>query len=392
MALTDGRYEAEVQFYVPNRVSGFSFLASIEADSNVVNLPASGACTLTTLAGNGRPGALDGIGKDAQFYSPSGVVAVPPAMRSLYQTDSGAQIRAFVCDFLNNRIRYLDTAGHVGTFAGMAQGYADGMGPAASFYHPAAIALHPDGSLLVADMVNNRIRRVWRNGQVTTVAGTGATGSTDGAGNVAQFDSPQGIAVTSGGAVFVADTLNHTVRRIVLTGANPASASSYTVATVAGLAGSSGVSDGIGSAARFNGPMHLAADTGSRIYMADAGNASVRVLVPYDSSSMEVSTLASALAGPNGVAADGAHNVYVSEYNGYRIKRVDPGGGVVTIVGTGGTGFTDGPGGTLGGPMGMSLDHSGTLIVCDSSNNALRSVQRVIADAQPQGQWKAGSP
>jgi hypothetical protein len=269
----------------------------------------------------------------------------------------------------------------VETFAGSTEGHADGFGLQAQFREPTGLALAPDGSLLVTE-ASHRIRRVWSNGQVTTVAGTGTSGSTNGTGDVAQFNDPRGVAVTDGGWIYVADQYNHTIRRIVLTGTDPRAPASYTVSTVAGAAGISGSTDGEGIIAKFNQPTQLAADNDGRIYVADMGNGAVRVLSVTSGLWVTAATLATGLPVCTGVALDRAHNVYVAESISHRITRVSPTGAKVQLMG-GTSGFTDGRNGTMSYPMCLAVERTGTLLLTDNGNHAVRAIQRILETTAP---------
>ena len=151
---------------------------------------------------------------------------------------------------------------HAGTLGG--GGSADGTGSAARFQSPYGIAVDAAGTLYVADSANHTIRRVTASGVVTTLAGlVGAVGSADGTANAARFYQPQGIAMDAAGTLFVADTFSSTIRRVTASGV---------VTTVAGLAGALGSEDGTGSAARFQYPSGLAVDAAGTLYVADTGN------------------------------------------------------------------------------------------------------------------------
>ena len=137
------------------------------------------------------------------------------------------------------------------TLAGLAgyPGSIDGTGSAARFNIPFSVAVDNSGNVFVADQNNHTIRKITASGVVTTLAGTaGSQGSADGTGSAARFYYPFGVAVDGGGNVFVADTYNHTIRKITPAGV---------VTTLAGLAGSRGSADGMGSVARFDIPSVL---------------------------------------------------------------------------------------------------------------------------------------
>jgi sugar lactone lactonase YvrE len=140
------------------------------------------------------------MGKEAKFLHPTGIAIA--ADGTLYVTDK-----------FNHKIRKITPDGMVTTLAGSDYGYLDGPGTRAQFKYPNGIAIAPDGSLYVADTDNNRIRRVSTTGEVTTVAG-GEIGYKDGVGETAQFWSPHGIAVSPDGSLLVADTGNHKIRKI----------------------------------------------------------------------------------------------------------------------------------------------------------------------------------
>jgi streptogramin lyase len=327
------------------------------------------AGVVTTLAGTaGSSGSANGTGSAARFYYPYGVAV-----------DSSGNV--YVADTSNQTIRTITPAGVVTTLAGTAGAYgsADGTGSAARFYYPAGVAVDGSGNVYVADS-GSTIRTITPAGVVTTLAGTaGASGSADGTGSAARFNVPKGVAVDGSGNVYVADTSNHTIRKITPAGG---------VTTLAGTAGAYGSADGTGSAARFYYPEGVAVDASGNVYVADAGNNTIRKITPAG----VVTTLAGTarLQGsadgtgsaarfyyPRGVAVDGSGNVYVADTQNSTIRAITPAGAVTTLAGTAGSpGSADGTGSAARFyyPYGVAVDGSGTVYVADSWNYTIRKI------------------
>jgi streptogramin lyase len=206
----------------------------------------------TTLAGNGTQGYLDGTGTNAIFRLLVGITV-----------DSSGTI--YVADDNDHRIRKITPADVVTTFAGTGtSGSANGTGTNASFSFPRGITIDLAGNLYVADASNHRIRKITSGGVVSTFAGT-TSGYLDGTGTNAQFNSPWGIAVDSGGILYVVDRGNNRIRRITPAGV---------VTTIAGS--TSGYLDGIGTNTQFNSPTGIAVDSGGILYVVDRGNNRIR--------------------------------------------------------------------------------------------------------------------
>jgi streptogramin lyase len=213
---------------------------------------------VTTLAGTAdSSGSTDGTGAAARFDTPYGVAV-----------DGAGNV--FVADYDNNTIRKITLSGVVTTLAGSAAdsaGSADGTGAAGRFCGPNGVAVDGAGNVLVADYWNDTIRKVTPSGVVTTLAGSaGLSGSADGTGAAARFFLPVGVAVDGTGNVFVADG-NNTIRKITPTGV---------VATLAGSAGLSGSADGTGAAASFSWPQGVAVDGAGNVFVADSQNNAIR--------------------------------------------------------------------------------------------------------------------
>lgn len=214
-------------------------------------------------------------------------------------------------------------------------------------------------------------------GAVTTIAGLARQyGSADGAGADARFFQPGGVAVDATGAVFVADTYNSTIRKVTPDG------SGYTVSTVAGLALSTGTANGVGSNARFDHPEGLALDGAGNLYVVDTNNGSVRKLT-WNGSAYAVTTIATALHYPRGVAVDGSGNVYVTDTNDATVRKLTWDGATYTgsvIAGaTGVEGSADGDGLTLARftyPTGITIDAAGNLYLLDSNRQTLRKLTK----------------
>ena len=246
---------------------------------------------------------------------------------------NGAAGVAYVADSVGQTIRKVTPAGLVTTFAGtaLASGFTDGLGSAARFNLPGSIAVDNGGTIYVADTTNFTIRKITSAGVVTTFAGlASASGSADGVGSAARFNLPAGIAVGSSGTVYVADTNNHTIRKITPAGA---------VSMLAGTPGASGGFDGAGPNARFNLPHGIAVDSTETVYVADTNNHTIRKITTAG----VVSTLAgisgfagnvdgghftARLSSPRGVSIDGAGNVYVADTGNSTIRVVAPDGTV----------------------------------------------------------------
>lgn len=292
--------------------SGTLFVA--DASANVIRQITS-AGVVSTLAGTvGSAGSSDGTGAAARFNQPGGVAL--DGAGNLYVADAG-----------NATIRKITAAGVVTTLAGdpAARGNVDATGSSARFSHPAGLALDGAGNVFVADSFTHTIRKITPAGVVTTFAGSNAaTGSADGAATVARFSRPTGVAVDASGAVYVADTGNHTIRKITTSGA---------VGTLAGLPGVSGANDGTGSGASFSQPAGLVVDASGTVFVADTGNALIRRVTS--------SGVVSLMAGVPGIA-----------------------------------GLADGVGldALLDQPRGLALDSSGNLLVADAGNAALRKI------------------
>jgi sugar lactone lactonase YvrE len=326
------------------------------------------AGAVSTLAGAGNPGSVDGKGSAAQFNRPDGVAI-------------DGQGNLYVADTENQTIRTVTPDGVVATLAGSAgtEGSADGKGSAAQFNRPAALVVDANGTVYVADTENHTIRKVTPDGVVTTLAGSsGKSGCTDGQGGGARFSRPASLTLGLDGKLFLADSYNHAIRTVTPEGV---------VATLTG-AGYPGSSDGTGNTARLKLPEVVAVDAAGNVYVADSGNCTVRKISPDGT----VTTLAGSankpgtedgkgnaarFVHPGGIAVDAKGNVYVADSWSHTIRKVTPSGTVTTLAGSPGKfGSINSKGGEarFNGPRGIAVDKNGNLFVADSGNYTIRKV------------------
>ncbi len=273
------------------------------------------AGTLEVYAGAIGPGQYNaGNFSQARFHDPRGMAL-------------DAQGNVFVADYVNSVVRKLGTDGQVTIVAGQVEQRDARNGPAlqARFYSPECVAVATDGTLFVTDSGSNTVRRIARDGMVSTLAGKlEVEGFADGPGAKARFNHPVGLGVNAQGVVYVADAYNSTVRRISARGV---------VSTLAGVPGDAGWRDGAGTQARFNTPV--------------------------------------------GLTLDGQGNVFVSEYFNNVIRKITPEGRVTTFAGKPGKGgFSDGKAADalFLHPQTLSFAPDGSLIVADTGNNRVRRI------------------
>lgn len=328
---------------------------------------------ISTIAGNGTAG--------------DGGPATSAFLASPAQTATDGLGDLFIPDL--TRVRKVDTAGVITAVAGSTKpgfGGDNGPGTAALLGAAGGVATDGAGNVYIADVTNNRIRKLTvSTGVITTIGGNGmaAFSGDGGPATSASFNQPLGVAVDAQGNVYVADTYNHRVRKIA--------AGSMTVTTIAGN-GQQGFSGdgGTGTGASLSYPESVALDSTGDLYIADTYNSRIRKLVL---SSGVITTFAGTLSGfsgdgatataaalsyPSGVAVDTSGNVYIADTSNQRVRKVGTNGIITTIAGTGSPDFS-GDGGpataaTLNFPTGVSIDRLGRIFVSDANNSRIRAL------------------
>ena len=323
------------------------------------------AGVITTITGTGTAG----------FSDPDGVAV-----------DGSGNL--YIADGLNDRIRKVDAAtGIISTVAGDGtSGFSGdgGQATAAQLYHPIGVALDGSGNLYIADLVNQRIRKVdAATGIISTVAGGGSSLGDGGPATSAQLSHPWDVTADGSGNVYIADRNNHRIRKV--------DASTGNISTVAGT-GTGGYSGdgGAATAAQINYPADVAVDGAGNLYIADIGNHRIRKVT---ASTGNISTAAGTgtqgysgdsgpataaqLNRPADVAVDGAGNLYIADRNNHRIRKVDAATGNISTVA--GTTADVGDGGLaasahLRSPRGVAVDGESNVYIADSGNHRVRKV------------------
>lgn len=299
------------QFRAPHGVafdsSGNVFVADFSSNKIRRVTPAG---VVSTFAGSGVAGGVDGVGTAASFNSPRQVAV-----------DSSGTV--YVAESEGHKIRKITPGGVVSTLAGSGeQGSADGAGSAASFRFPFGIAVDGIGNVYVGDLNNNKVRKISPDGVVSTLAGSGASGGANGTGAAASFNRPAGVAVDVDGNVYVVEVTGQRVRKITPAGV---------VSTLAG-SGVQGSADGNGTAASFRNAEGIAVDGRGNVLVADTGNHKIRRITPAGvvstlagsgaQDSAEGDVAAASFNGPKGIAVDASGTVLVGDTGNNKIRKI----------------------------------------------------------------------
>lgn len=329
---------------------------------------------LTTIAGSGASG-----------FAGDGGAATSARLGYVNAIAADAQGNIYIVDNENHRVHKMDASGVITTIAGgSGSGFAGDGGPAidAVLNSPRAVVVDAAGNVYIADGSNNRVRRIDTAGVITTFAGTGANGyyGDGGLATDAQLTSPAGLAIDATGDIYISDTGNHCVRRVDAAGV---------IETVAGTGlGGYGGDYMAATVAQIYYPVGLAFDTAGNLYIADGENHRIRMV---DTSGVITtfagngnrsgggdngSALTAGLAYPEGLAIDAANNLYIGDASNLSIRKVS--GGIITTI-AGGDGAVAGDGGPavdagLYYPQGV-LVHQGLVHFTDN-----KRVARIEAD------------
>ncbi|MBS1661654.1 MAG: IPT/TIG domain-containing protein [Bacteroidetes bacterium] len=310
--------------------------------------------TIGLMAGS-TGGYADGQGSAAKFLTPFGMAA-----------DAAGNL--FVADLANSLVRKITKDGMVSTFAGTYKNNT-------IINQPTAVAVDASGNVYVSNITSGRIGKITPAGTISNYAGDGVTGYKNGAAAGAEFYAASGIACDASGNLYLADGLNHVIRKIDVNG---------NVTTFAGDH-KAGHKDGTADAAEFNFPISVAFDAAGNFYVVDQENNMLRKI----NTSGVVSTLAgsgqkattdgagdvAAFNNPLACTVDSHGNIFVTEFYGGNVRKVTPDGVVTTITGSHSV-YADGlTPNAFSQPYSITIDGSGTVYVADALTEKIMKIQ-----------------
>jgi hypothetical protein len=333
---------------------------------------------ITTVAGNGTAGFSGdgGQASSAEFNEPGDVIFDP----------SG---NLYIADWNGNRIRKVNTSGVITTIAGTGTASFSGDGgqaTAAGIYRPQKVILDGLGNIYVLDTYNNRVRKININGIITTIAGNGSTitSGDGGQATAAGIYQPTGLVFDASGNIFIAEYLGHRIRKVNTAGI---------ISTIAGNGTPSYSGDGgPATAAKLNKPISLIMDASDNLYVTDYQNNRIRKINTAGIITTVAGNGTATFSGDGGQATaaginsqffemDISGNIYLSDFLNNRIRKINTVGIISTIVGNGTAGFSgDGGQATLAkinNPAGIAFDNVGNLFIADWQNNRIRKVTNV---------------
>lgn len=293
----------------------------------------------------------------------------------------------FIAEPGNDRVRKVTPTGTISTFAGTGtEGYSGDGGPAtaAQLNGPVGLATDSLGNLYIAEQSNNRVRKVTPTGTITTFAGTGTAGYSGDGGPAtsAKLSNPNGLVVDANGDLLIADTSNSRIRKVDSTG---------TITTVAGNGSSGATSDGVPATSTTLGwPSGVAVDGAGSFYIAEASGSRVRRVSPTGTITTVAGNGTHGQSGDGGpatsaqlgeshdVATDSAGNLYISDRDFHKVRKVTTSGTIGTVAGTGTAGYSGdggpGTGAQLDTPGGVAIAGA-DLYIADYLNNRVRRVE-----------------
>lgn len=331
------------------------------------------AYTISTIAGTAGTPGYSGDGGPATAAQLSGPCALA--------VDNSGNL--YIADSVNYRVRKMAIGGNINTILGTGTaGDTSGTATAALIRNACGLFLDGSGNLWVSDTTNHEVKKLVTAGTISTIAGDG-TGGFSGDNNPAingELDNPLGIVVDTGGNLYIADSSNNRIRKVGTNGI---------LSTIAGDGTANYLGDGGGGgSAEFSNPAGMAMDANGNLYIADSDNGVIREF----SATGVVSTVAGTgingfsgdggpatkaqLNGPRDVAIDALGNLYIADKGNSRIRMVMTNGTILTIAGTGTPGFS-GDGGSskqaqLNFPVAVRVDNAGNVYIADSGNSVIR--------------------
>ena len=340
----------------------------------------SQAQIITTVAGGGSCGSAPcgdgGQATAAELFYTTGVTF--DAVGNMY-----------ISDLYGEQIRKVTTAGIITTIAGTTAGYSGDGGAAtnAQLFYPYGITFDAAGNLYIADQNNNRVRIVNTAGIINTFAGNGTSGYSGDGGQAtaAELYGPRGVTIDAAGNIYITDYENNRIRVVNTAGI---------IRTIAGNGTGGYAGDGAAAtAAELNYPEGVACDASGNLYIADYSNNRIRIVntngiintfsgngtAAYSGDGGQAS--AAELYGPSGVGFDAAGNLYIADYMNARIRKVTTTGIISTCAGDGTGGFSGDGGNAISAelhwPIGLVYNTDGDLYIADYGNERIRKITNI---------------
>ncbi|HEV3200414.1 MAG TPA: hypothetical protein VGZ73_21060 [Bryobacteraceae bacterium] len=377
----DGGNAVSAELHTPSDVCVDSMGNLYIADTaNAVIRQVTAAGVINTFAGTTAVG-----------FAGDGAAALKAALLAPLSVAVDASGNVYIVESGDSRVRKVDTKLNINTIVGTGTSGFGGDGSDATkaqINSPTGIAVDSSGNLYIADFLNLRVRKVSSSGSISTVAGNGVLSFSGDGGQAlnAQMNVPQGVAADAAGNVYVSDTGNNVVRKVAKNGV---------ITTIAGTGTpGNGGDGGAGPSAQLNSPMGLAVDSSGNLYIADSQNAKIRKVSTSGAISTVAGNGTPGYGGdgaaatgaqlntPIGVAVDAAGNLFIADFSNNRIRKVSTTGTITTVAGNGNAGYS-GDGGPdaapatfaqLNTPAGVAMDGAGNLYIADAGNNRIRMV------------------